>query len=409
MTKVSEGTNAEGPIWSPVWSPAEGAEHVSALFTAAFGHAPTRINAAPGRVTIIGEHTDYSGGVTLATITQQATYVAGSRRADDAVRVSWTDSDGTTRGYEGTLADARPAGPGDYGTKALSIIWALTERGYTGQGFDLAISTCIPEHAGLAAGVSVLAAIALVVQDLWGLALDNDQGRVELAGVCIDAETEFSGVPTAGMVQHTILRCPQGQALLLDFYASPPRVAHQPLYFPDYGLALLLIDTGKPNTLTLEEYASRWEQVAAASAALGVPRLRAIADGPYALRRLETIGDPVLRQRARHVVTEIERVRIVCAELSGTAPAHERFVTIGKALYRSHASMEVDYEMSNPELDAVVDGAFRAGALGARLVEGGFGGAAVALIRRAQAQTTARLISEWVVEAGHPAPSFSMI
>ena len=134
-----------------------------------------------------------------------------------------------------------------------------------------------------------------------------------------------------------------------------------------------------------------------------------IADAPHALKRLETIEDPLLRRRARHVVTEIERVRIVCAELSGTDPAHERFVTIGKALYRSHASMEIDYELSNPELDAVVDGAFRAGALGARLVEGGFGGAAVALIRRAQADSTARLISEAMVAAGHQAPTFSMI
>jgi len=409
MTFVADGTIAEGPIWSPVWSPAEGADLAAALFAKAFGYECKKINSAPGRVTIVGEHTDYSGGLALATTTQQATYAAGAPRADDVLRVVWTDSDGETHLFEGTLDDARPGSPGDNGIKTLGIVWALTERGYSGPGFDLAIATCVPEHAGLAQGVSVLAAVALVVEDLWGLALDTERGRAELAGICVDAETGFAGVPTAGMVQHTILRCPPGQALLLDFYETPPRVAQLPLYFPEYGLGLLLIDTGRPNTLTLDEYSSRWDQVAAASAALGVPRLRAVADSPHALRRLEGIEDPLLRQRARHVVTEIERVRIVTAELSGTAPAHERFVTIGKALYRSHASIEVDYEMSNPELDAVVDGAFRAGALGARLVEGGFGGAAVALVRRAQAETTARLISQWMVEAGHAAPSFSMI
>jgi galactokinase len=392
-----------------VWTPEEGGANARALFAQAFGYDAAAVSSAPGRVTIVGEHTDYSGGVSLTTTTRQATYAAGAARTDDVVRVVWLTSGGERRELVGVLDDARPSLPGDFGVKTLGILWALAERGHSGRGVDIAITTCVPEHSGLAQGVSVLAAVALLIQDLWGLGLDTGQGRVRLAAVCVDAEMGFSGVPTAGMVQHTILRCPLGQAMLLDFYETPPRVTYQPLYFPEYGLALLLIDTGKPNTLTLAEYASRWDQVAAASAALGVPRLRSIADAPHALKRLETIEDPLLRRRARHVVTEIERVRIVCAELSGTDPAHERFVTIGKALYRSHASMEIDYELSNPELDAVVDGAFRAGALGARLVEGGFGGAAVALIRRAQADSTARLISEAMVAAGHQAPTFSMI
>jgi len=392
-----------------VWTRAEGDAAARAVFADAYGYAAASVNCAPGRVTIVGEHTDYSGGICLATATKQATYVAGSARDDDVVRVAWLDHDGTKHEWAGVLADAQPAQPGDYGVRTRAVVWALAERGYVPRGFDLAITTCVPAHAGIAEGVSVIAAIALVVQDLWGLALDSDQGRIELAQVCVDAETGFSGVPTAGMVQHTILRCPPDQAVLMDFVDTPPRVRYQPLYFPEYGLALLLIDTGRPNTLTLEEYSLRWEQVQAACRELGVERLRDVADAPHALRRIDALEDPLLRRRARHVVTEIERVRIVSAELSGTAPAHERFVTIGKAMYRAHASMEVDYDMSNPELNAVVDGAFRAGALGARLVEGGFGGAAVALIRRAQAQTTAQLITDEMVGAGYDAPSFSMI
>jgi len=409
MALVGESAQAEGPRWSPVWSHAEGESAARELFTGAFGYASTSVNHAPGRVTIVGEHTDYSGGICLATCTQQATYAAAAAREDDTVRVAWRDHDGTTHEWTGVLADAVPARPGDYAVRTRAVVWALAERGYVPRGFDLAITTCIPLHAGIAEGVSVIAAIALVIQDVWGLALDSDQGRIELAQVCVDAESGFSGVPTAGMVQHTILRCPPDQAVLMDFAETPPRMRYQPLYFPEYGLALLLIDTGRANTLTLEEYASRWDQIRDACAALGVERLRDVADAPHALRRIDAIEDPLLRRRARHVVTEIERVRIVSAELSGTAPAHERFVTIGKALYRAHASMEVDYDMSNPELNAVVDGAFRAGALGARLVEGGFGGAAVALIRRAQAETTARLITAEMVAAGYDAPSFSMI
>jgi len=409
MAIVTEGEPHEEPVWSELWTRDQGNGFARDLFQESFGYAAKTAKSAPGRVTIVGEHTDYSGGLTLATSTQQASYAAGASRADDVVRVSWLDHAGEAHLWQGTLDDARPGRPGDYSVKTLGALWALSERGFSGGGVDIAIRTCVPEHAGIAEGVSVLAAIALLVQDLWGLALDTDAGRIELAEVCIDAETGFSGVPTAGMVQHTVLRCPPGQAVLLDFGGLPPKLTSLPLYFPEYGLGLLLIDTGKPNPLTLAEYSSRWDQVAAASAELGAARLRDVADGSHALRRVESLSDPLLRRRARHVVTEIQRVRIVVAELSGTAPAHERFVTIGKALYRAHASLEVDYELSNPEVDMVVEGAFRAGALGARLVEGGFGGAAVALVRRAQADSMARAISALMVDAGYAAPTFSMI
>jgi galactokinase len=409
MATVTEGPSTVRPLWSPVWTREEGANQARALFTEAFEYTPKAVRSAPGRVTIVGEHTDYSRGVSLVTSTQQATYAAASARSDDVIRVAWRDAHGALQKWQGTLGDAQPSRPGDNRVKTLGIIWALTERGYVVGGVDLAIASCVPDHAGLAEGVSVLAAIALAVQSVWGLALDNDAGRIELAEVCVEAEAGFSGVPTAGMVQHTVLRCPPGEAVLLDFETLPPVLTRQPLYFPEYGLGLLLINTGEPNPLTLAEYSSRWDQVAAASKELGVQYLREIADDPHPLRRVEAIQDPIARRRARHVVTEIERVRIVCAELSGTAPAHERFVMIGKALYRSHASMDVDYELSNPTLNAVVDGAFKAGALGARLVEGGFGGAAVALIRRAQSEMTAATITQIMIDEGHTPPTFSMI
>jgi galactokinase len=409
MVDVTEGSEADDPHWSPVWTREQGGQNARSLFTEKFGYSPRSIMSAPGRLTIVGEHTDYSGGVSLATTTKQATYVAGAARSDDDVRVVWRERDGSVGEWRGSLGDSMHGRPGDYSVKTLGVLWALTERGFVGRGVDIAITTCVPDHAGIASGVSVLAAIALLVQDVWGLALDTESGRVELAEVCVHAENGFAGIPTAGMVQHTILRCPPGQAVLLDFKTVPPRLRTQPLYFPEYGLALLLIDTGVPNPLTIAEYSSRWDQVAAASAELGVARLRDIADEPHALSRVEAITDPLLRRRARHVITEIERVRIVSAELSGTAPAHERFVTIGKAMYRSHASLDSDYELSNPTLNAVVDGAFKAGALGSRLVEGGFGGAAVALVRRAEADRAARLITRMMADEGYAAPSFSMI
>jgi galactokinase len=313
MATVTEGPSTVRPLWSPVWTREEGANQARALFTEAFEYTPKAVRSAPGRVTIVGEHTDYSRGVSLVTSTQQATYAAASARSDDVIRVAWRDAHGALQKWQGTLGDAQPSRPGDNRVKTLGIIWALTERGYVVGGVDLAIASCVPDHAGLAEGVSVLAAIALAVQSVWGLALDNDAGRIELAEVCVEAEAGFSGVPTAGMVQHTVLRCPPGEAVLLDFETLPPVLTRQPLYFPEYGLGLLLINTGEPNPLTLAEYSSRWDQVAAASKELGVQYLREIADDPHPLRRVEAIQDPIARRRARHVVTEIERVRIVCA------------------------------------------------------------------------------------------------
>ncbi len=128
-----------------------------------------------------------------------------------------------------------------------------------------------------------------------------------------------------------------------------------------------------------------------------------------ALARIEALDDPLLRKRARHVFTENERVELVFDELTGTAPAHERFVAIGKAMYRSHASLEVDFDVSNDALNLAVDVAFNAGALGARLAGSGRGGSVVALIRHTQAASTAQLIDEAFREEGFPRPSFALI
>ena len=127
------------------------------------------------------------------------------------------------------------------------------------------------------------------------------------------------------------------------------------------------------------------------------------------ISELQSYDHAAAYEKVRHVIPEIERTRLVASQLSGTAPAHERFVTIGKAMYRSHASLEVDFEVSAPELDAAVDAAFRSGALGARLVGGGFGGAVIALVRRAQAERTAELIADSMVSEGFAEPSFLLV
>jgi galactokinase len=287
------------------------------------------------------------------------------------------------------------------------VLWALMERGYASTGLDLAFASCVPLSAGLSSSTALTAATALAANGLWGLALKTDINAVELADVCIDAENEVAGGATAGLAQHAIVRGSPGEALHLDFAASPPRATACPLNFAEYGLGLLLIDTGVPHTDHNDLVRERMSETSRAAAALGVESIGAMRSVPGALELIEALEDPLLSKRARHVFTENERVELVRDELTGTAPAHERFVAVGKAMFRSHASLETDFDVSCDTLNLAVDEAFRAGALGARLTGAGRGGSAVALMRRAQATTSASRIDARFRESDLPRPSFA--
>ncbi len=412
MTSVAQGISAEGPSWRVPWTEPEGAARAASLFRSAFGYAPATVASAPGRINVIGEHTDYNGGLALPTLLEHRTFVAAAARADATLRVVSAhshDLDGPDAVAEfdfDAIASGAVAGWPAY---VAGVIWALRARGFEGRGLDLAVDSCVPIAAGLGSSAALSCAVALAANELWGLALNSRTDTMTLADACVDGERNIVGVPAGPLDPYSVLLTTPGQALMLDFSSTPPNARPQPLYFPEYGLGLLVIDTGTTHAHADGRYAERVAQCQAACDALEVESLREVADALHALHRIEGIADPIARQRARHVVTEIDRTRLVAAELSGTAPAHERFVTIGKALYRSHASLEIDFDVSVPEINAAVDAAFRAGALGARLVGGGFGGAAFALVRRAQAERTAEIISEAMVDSGFAAPSFLMV
>jgi galactokinase len=398
-----------GARWLAAWTESEGEDRARGLFRETFGEDPVAITSSPGRITLIGDHTDYSGGLSLPTVLPHRAYVAARARDDELIRVTSAQAaivDGPDGVWEADLRGLATESGMGWVRHVAGVLWALAERGFPARGMDIAIDSCVPIGAGLGSSAAVQCAVALATNQCWGLALDTPEGRVELAEAAVDAEARFVGVPTGGLDQHAVLRCEPDEALLLDFASRPPAAIRQPLYYPEYGLCLLVIDTRTPHDLRDGQYAQRQQSCEAAAEALGERNLREVFESQYWLRRVNRLADPLLRSRARHVVTEMHRVRLVASELSGTAPAHERFIDLGKALYRSHASLDIDFEVSTDALNLAVDSAFRAGALGARLVGAGFGGAAIALVRKAQLETTVRIIDEAFIASGMRRPSF---
>jgi galactokinase len=325
---------------------------VSALFRTAHGRSPSAVGRAPGRVNLIGEHTDYNAGLCLPIALPHATYAAVAPRADRRVRVVSAQAD---TAWEGEAADA--TGWAGY---AAGVVWALREAGVDVPGVDLAIDSSVPVGAGLSSSAALECAVGAALTVLVG-PLDPDA----LVTAAIRAETELVGAPTGGMDQTVAVHARAGHALLLDF-ASGDRT---PVAWEPDGLRLLVVDTRVGHALVDGEYAERRRACEEAARVLGVPTLRGATP-----ESLEGRTESWVR-RARHVVGENARV------LAFAEAARQRdWPAAGRLMTASHASLHDDYEVSCPELDVAVDAALAAGALGARLTGGGFGGCAIALV-----------------------------
>lgn len=403
-------TSASEPLWLEPWSIDEGSDRVRALFADAFEGDPDAVASSPGRATVIGDHTDYTRGLSLTAPVAHRTFVALRRRDDQALRmVSGNPPPGEPVRWEGALDALAPGSGIDWPDYVSGVIWALIERGYPATGLDIAVVGCIPLEAGLGASASLTTGVARACDEAWGLALDSEAGAIELAELCWEAESAYVGFPCGRLDTHTVLRCAEDQAVVLDFATAPPTLTHYPLYFHDYGLRLLVIDTGERRDDWMDAFKRRSRDANLAAEALGVGSLRELADAPDGIERLALIEDPVLRMRARHVVTEDRRVQEAAAALGGVGPAHERFTEIGTLMLASHRSLRSDYEASTPQLDAAVDMAFAAGALGARLVGVGFGGGALALVRATDAARVADLVDAEFTRRGYAQPTFVLV
>jgi galactokinase len=347
-------------------------------------------------VNLIGEHVDYNGGLCLPMALPHRTFAAVRRRPDDQVRlVSALDP---AQVWTGRLAELAPGSVGGWVGYAGGPAWALAQAGHVLGGFDAAIDSCVPLGAGLSSSAAIECAVALALDELFGLglAVAGDPGRAQLAAACVRGENEVAGAPTGGMDQAASLRATAGHALLLD--TLDHSVAQVPFDLAAAGLQLLVIDTRAEHALVDGQYAARRAACHAAAQRLGVATLREVADLPGALA---VLPDPEQQARVRHVVSEIARVEQFVALVRSGAVRQ-----VGPLMDASHDSLRDDYEVSCAELDVAVETARSAGALGARMTGGGFGGSAIALIGASAATAVTGAVTSAYLERGWPEPGF---
>ncbi len=377
----------------PAWSDANGAARATDRFLSSYGHEPDGVWAAPGRVNLIGEHVDYNGGLCLPIALPHRTFVALGRREDWRIRLVSALAPADV--WTGAVDDVAPGRITGWAAYAAGPVWALRQEGLAIGGFDAAIESCVPVGAGLSSSAAIGCAVAVALDATYelGLAAD-DPGRTRLAAACVAAENHIAGAPTGGMDQAAALRARAGHALLLD--SLDASVAHVPFDLGSAGLELLVVDTRAPHALVDGQYADRRRSCHAAARRLGVDSLREITDLNAALAELT---DPRERARVRHVVTEIDRVRRFVALLRAG-----RVDEVGPLMDESHESLRTDYEVSCAELDLAVRAARRAGALGARMTGGGFGGSAIALIEAGSGGPVGEAIRRAFADAGMREP-----
>ncbi|MFJ6794939.1 galactokinase [Streptomyces sp. NPDC091268] len=354
-----------------------------------YGGDPAGVWAAPGRVNIIGEHTDYNDGFALPMALPQSTRVAARRRDDDLLRLHSAQGDGRiTEIPVGGLAPGAVTGWARYPAGA---VWALAEAGHAVGGADLHIDSTVPTGAGLSSSAALECAVAVAYDGLYGLDLPGP----ELARLAQRAENAFAGVPCGIMDQMASVCCVEGAALHLDSRTLDHR--HVPFDLATHDLSLLVIDTRVKHDLADGAYAELRAGCERAARLLGLPALRDLPVDRLgeALRALPAELVPLVR----HVVTEDARVAEAVVRLvAGDVPA------LGPLLTAGHASLRDDYRISCAETDLAVEAAVAAGALGARMTGGGFGGSVIALTPAALAPAVTGAVTTAFARAGHRPP-----
>lgn len=339
-------------------------------FIEKFGYSPAGVWSAPGRVNLIGEHTDYNEGFVLPFAIANRTFAAVSKRDDGVIRVA---SSFTGESIELPVDQISKETAGGWVGYVMGVAWAFGKAGNAVPGFDVFIDSNVPVGAGLSSSAALECSVALAINDL----LEFSKSKSELAQIGKLAENEIVGAPTGIMDQTASLNGEVDQAVFIDCRSLEIELV--PLRFAENNLELVVIDTTVSHRLVDGGYAERRASCELGAKTLGARSLRelSVTDLPRAKELLE---DRVYR-RVKHVVTENQRVLDTVAELQTSGP-----LNIGQLLLASHASMRDDFEISIPELDFAVESAMQNGAIGARMTGGGFGGAAIALIEKSKVQ-----------------------
>lgn len=319
---------------------------------------------APGRSNLIGEHVDYCEGLAMPFALPFVTTARVERVDGDLVRV---ESEGVGTAEFSTTT--RPDDVTDWAAYVAGVVWALGERGLTVPGLQVRVASTIPLGAGLSSSAALSCSVAAAIAGELGERLTP----VEVADVARRAENGYVGAQTGSMDQLASMLGEEGHVLYLDCRSLETRLI--PFDAESAGLTLMLIDTQARHELVISEYGERRKDCEAAAAELGLPSLRDATPGQAA-----GLSSGRLRRRAHHVVSEIARVRDVADVLDAG-----NLADVGAFLTASHESLRDDFEVSCEELDATVEAALAAGALGARMVGGGFGGNVLVLARANEA------------------------
>jgi len=370
------------------------AARATAAFQERFGRPARYVVAAPGRVNLIGEHTDYNDGFVLPMAIDRYTVIAADTTEGEVARVY---SNLVDEQQEIPLSSGQVSSLPAWTRYIRGVFDAYREEGIRPLAFEAVIDSTVPLGSGLSSSAALEVATATLIEAMTGQSVTP----VRKALLCQLAEHRGAGVPCGIMDQFSSVLCEAGHLMLLDCRNQQTKMV--PLTDP--SIVVLIINTNVKHELTGGEYAERREQCEAAAKALGVPSLREAT-----LAMLEEnknqLAD-VLYRRARHVISEIERTTA-----AATALAAAQWDEVGRLMYASHASLRDDYEVSCPELDILVASASELGSehgvVGSRMTGGGFGGCTVSLVKAEAAETVAeKICTRYREQTGIEATAFA--
>jgi galactokinase len=349
---------------------------------------------APGRANLMGEHTDYNKGLVLPFALAQGVTATAVARPDQllVLRSKQVPDEPVT-----APADAlEPGSVTGWAAYPAGVAWALRAAGYPVAGASIDVDSNLPVGAGVSSSAALECSVALALTWLAGAQVP----RRELAAIAKRAENDFVGAPTGIIDQSAALLCQAGHAMLLD--CATLEVTQVPFRPGAEGVTALIVDTRVTHTLVDGEYGRRRAECEEAARLLGVQALGEVTDVAVADR----LTDPVLRRRARHVISDSARVRAIAAALGQAAPGPEAYRFTGQLLTQAHVSLRDDFEVSWAEADLAVDAAIEAGAFGARMIGGGFGGSVLALLPAARQPAVRAALTEAFTARGWTPPEF---